>query len=87
MLSDDNVVELVSKACSTHEQFISMMKFGTPTFEKKPLLALELITKEAESNRAKAPKTWSVAERVVDIFKRIGWRLEIIGEDWAKVQF
>lgn len=76
-MEDNEIIEMVEKAAGSLEQWIQLMKFGTPTFQEKPLLAMEMVVREAERNRSKSPKAWTTSDRVVDLLKRLDWVINI----------
>lgn len=76
-MEDNEIIEMVEKAAGSVEQWIQLMKFGTPTFQEKPLLAMEMVVREAERARSKSPKAWTTSDRVVDLLKRLDWVIDI----------
>ena len=78
-MDDNELIELVEKNSKTLEQWFALMLYGVETFKKKPLLAVELIVREAERRRVNCPQHWTTADVVMELMRRLEWSFSISG--------
>lgn len=74
----DELIEWVEKSSGSFDQWLNLMRFGRMALEEQPLLALELIVREAERKRTGSPPNWCVADIVVLILERLKWDFVLV---------
>lgn len=73
-MNENETIEWVERHSQTLEDWLSMMRFGAARMELNPLLAIELICREAERKRV-GVSNWCHADRVRDLIGRLGWSI------------
>ena len=76
-MDDNELIELVERNSQTLEQWFALMLFGIETFKKKPLLALELIVREAQRRRVNCPQHWTTSDVVMELIRRLEWSFSV----------
>lgn len=71
----ENFAVTLTDRCDTHEQWLSVVRFGMPTLLRSPAVLIEIIVREAvKRGRHNAVKSRVVADDAAEILGELGLR-------------